>query len=121
MVHTGAGFETISDVVGEPIDELLAHWAAALYLDDRYPGMSARLAFTSWNMAAIYSALIPGTRLTPRDRTFSTFTDDVTVIAGSTAYFEVSGTSRPATALSIRTQSDDPLPANMRVWIVRTQ
>ena len=121
VVHTGAGFETISDVVGEPIDELLAHWAAALYLDDRYPGLNARLAFTSWNMAAIYSALIPGTRLTPRDRTFSTFTDDVTVIAGSTAYFEVSGTSRPATALSIRTQSDDPLPANMRVWIVRTQ
>ncbi len=40
------GLESIEDVVGVPIETLLAEWAATLYLDDRgVPGLPARLDF----------------------------------------------------------------------------
>jgi hypothetical protein len=121
VIDTHSGFATIEAVIGEPIDELLAHWAAALYADDRYAGLNDRLAFTSWNLTGIANSLFATARLTPRTRAFSTFTDNVTVIAGSSAYYVVSGAARPATSLSFLSQSGDPLHATMRVWIVRTQ
>ena len=121
VVDSRVGFETIAGVIGRPIDELLAHWAAALYTDDRYTGLDPRLGFSSWNVTGVFNALIEPARLTPRQRAFSSFTTDVTVIAGSSAYFVVSGASRPATSLSFLSQTDGPLPAAMRIWIVRTQ
>ena len=49
------GLESIEDVVGVPIETLLAEWAATLYLDDRgVPGLPARLDFPSWNLFDIY-------------------------------------------------------------------
>jgi len=114
-----SGFATISDVVGVPIDVLLAQWAAALYLDDRIAGLDPRLTFTSWNLADIEAGIIEPAHLVPRSRGFGRFSDGVSVRGGSTAYFLVSGDSRPATGIRARDLSDGPLPSGMRMWVVR--
>jgi hypothetical protein len=114
-----SGFATISAVVGVPIEVLLSQWAAALYVDDRVPGLDAKLTFTSWNLAAIENGVIQPARLIPRDRAFGAFSDAVSVRGGSTAYFLVSGNGRSATGIRARDASDGPLPSGMRMWIVR--
>ena len=113
------GYATLADVTGAPSDQLLARWAAALYVDDRVPGIDPKLTFTSWNLTNIESGLIPITHLQPRDRPFGAFSDQVSVRAGSTAYFLVSGATRPATGIRVRDAADGTLPAVMRLWVVR--
>jgi len=115
------GYATVSDVIGQPIDVLLAQWAAALYVDDRVTGADPRLAFTSWNLTDIESGLVPTAHLTPRDRQFGAFTDQVSVRGGSTAYFLVSGAGRGATGIRVRNSVDDLLPGVMRLWVVRVR
>ena len=115
------GYATLSDVTGTPIDVLLARWAAALYVDDRVPGIDPKLTFTSWNLTNIEAGLIPVTHLLPRDRPFGAFSDQIAVRGGSTAYFLVSGAGRPATGIRMRDLSDGTLPSVMRLWVVRTQ
>jgi hypothetical protein len=115
------GFAAFSEVIGLPADALLANWAAALYVDDRFPGMAAALNFTSWNLFDIASNWPATARLVPRDRAFGPFTDQVSVRAGSTAYFRVGGAGRAATAIRVRDPSGNNLPAWMRVWIVRVR
>jgi hypothetical protein len=119
---TAVGFSNIFSVVGEPVDRMLPQWAAALYVDDGIPGLNTRLTFASWNMLDINFRVLPITaRLTPRARTFSNFSDQVTVRAGSSAYFRVGGTNRPATAISVANPNGGALPATMRLWVVRIQ
>jgi hypothetical protein len=113
------GYSTMSDITGVGIDVLLARWAAALYVDDRVVGIDPRLTFTTWNLADVQSRLVASTHLTPRDRAFGAFTDQVSVRAGSTAYFRVTGEGRSGTGIRVRDLSDGPLPANMRLWVVR--
>jgi hypothetical protein len=115
------GFATLSDVTGTSIDVLLAQWAAALYTDDRVANLDAKLKFTSWNMKDIDAGVVQTARLTPRDRQFGAFTDQVNVRGGSTAYFLVSGNGRGATGIRARDASDGTLPATMRLWVVRLQ
>ena len=115
------GFATITDVIGEPIDVLLARWAAALYVDDRVANVDPRLRFTSWNLVAIESRLVQTARLTPYERPFAAFTDQVSVRGGSTAYFTVSGSNRGPVAIRARDSSDGQLPGVMRMWVVRMQ
>jgi hypothetical protein len=115
------GFSTIAAVTGQPINVLLAEWAASLYVDDRITNPSARLASPSWNFFGFESRLRESAQLNPRERTFSTFNDNVQVRAGSTAYFRVSGAGRPATLLRVRGTGEAILPSNMQVWVVRMQ
>jgi hypothetical protein len=118
---TRSGFTTISRVVGEPIDLLLARWSAALYMDDRQQGVHPSLTFTSWNLADIFNRLVEPARLRPRQRSFTPSSDAVSVRAGSTAYFRLTGTSHSAGALSVTGTAGAALPPHMRVWIVRLQ
>jgi len=115
------GYATLSDVTGASIDVLLAQWAAALYADDRVANLDPKLKFTSWNMRDIEAGITQTARLTPRDRQFGAFTDQVSVRGGSTAYFLVSGNGRGATGIRARDASDGTLPATMRLWVVRLQ
>jgi hypothetical protein len=115
------GYATIQSVIGQPIDVLLAQWAATLYTDDRVPNIDPKLTLKSWNLFAIENRLVANAKLTPYDRPFGSFTDQIAVRAGSTAYFRVSGSGRSATGIRIRDNSDLPLPDNMRVWVVRIQ
>ncbi len=96
-------------------------WAAAQYVDDRTAGADPTLQFTSWNMFEAFSHFRVSVPLVPRDRSFATFTDQASVRGGSTAYFRVSGASRPATALRVRTATEALLPSTTQVWIVRLQ
>jgi len=115
------GFATITDVIGVPIDVLLAQWAASLYVDDRVTNPDVRLTFKSWNLKNIESGLVPTAWLTPKDRPFGAFTDNVSVRGGSTAYFVVSGSGRGPVGVRVRDGTDAPLPPTMRLWIVRMQ
>ena len=99
----------------------MAQWAAALYADDRVANLDPKLKFTSWNMRDIEAGITQTARLTPRDRQFGAFTDQVSVRGGSTAYFLVSGNGRGATGIRARDASDGTLPATMRLWVVRLQ
>ena len=116
------GLAAIASVVRVPVDTLLAQWAAALYVDDRVPGAAPRLTFPSWNLFDLDTRRMNQTgRLIPRERAFGSFTDAVSVRGGSTAYFRVSGAGRAATAIRARTSAGGPLPAAMRMWVVRLQ
>lgn len=117
--NSRSGFETISDVLGTPMDSLLAQFAAALYVDDKVPGANPRLTFASWNLADIFDNVVPTAQLAPRERYFgSDIADAVTVRGGSTAYFRLVGYTYP-TAVRVRDAADAPLPSHMRFWIVR--
>ncbi len=116
----GVGYANITDVVGVPINTLLARWAAALYADDRVPGLDPALTLPSWNLFDIFDEnLVEAARLVPRSRGFSNFSDAFNVRAGSAAYFRLSGDVRPATAVRVRNGSDGGLPAIMQVFVVR--
>ena len=114
-----SGYKTLENVIGQPIDAILSRWAAALYADDRAPGIDPKVTFTSWNLFDIESRLITVAHLQPRERSFSAFTDQVSVRAGSSAYFLVSSASRPASSVRMRDLSGNTLPGIMRLWVVR--
>ncbi|HET7563703.1 MAG TPA: Ig-like domain-containing protein [Gemmatimonadaceae bacterium] len=118
---THSGFATIENVVKVPMDSLLAQWSAMLYVDDRVQNAAPRLTLPSWNMNDIFSALVAPAQLEPRTRSFTTFTDTISVRGGSTAYYLVGGSGRAATALRARDLTGNPLPANMQMWVVRVQ
>jgi hypothetical protein len=115
------GYATVTSVIGVPIDVLLTRWAATLYTDDRVGGIDPKLTIKSWNLFAVEQRLVATARLAPRDRQFAAFNDPISVRAGSTAYFLVSGSGRSATGIRVRDPSDGPLPGNMRMWVVRMQ
>ena len=122
---TDVGFANISNRIGQPIDRLLAQWSAMLYVDDRIAGLDPTLTLSSWNMLSINGLIIQGNPqnplgLRPYPRTFNNFADAITVRAGSSAYFRLSGSNRPATAISV-SNSSGTLPGTMRVWVVRLQ
>jgi hypothetical protein len=115
------GYQTLSNVLGKPIDTILSQFAAALYADDRVAGLDPTMTFTSWNFFNIWSRLRDTARLTPRARQFANFSDNVSMRAASTAYFTVRGANRPATAVRARDASGNALPSIMRMWVVRMQ
>ena len=117
-----SGFATVSNVIGQPIDALLAQWSAMLYADDRIPGVDEKLTMKSWNLVSIEQGIVATGRLVPYSFSFGygSFGGGLRVRGGSTAYYVVSGT-RAATAIRVRNASDGPLPANMRVWVVRAR
>ena len=117
------GLANLEDVLGESLDPLMAEWAAALYLDDRVGGLSARLTFPSWNLLNIYEGgnLFDSARLVPFDITFENFTEVVDVRGSSTAYYLLGGANRPATAVRVRDRLDAQLSSFMQIFLVRIQ
>jgi hypothetical protein len=126
ITDSRSGLATISGLTGRPVDELLAQWAAMLYVDDRIQTQDPRLQMLSWNFhgrnpLGFWGNLIQQAQLRPRERGFGQFQDAVTVRAGSTAYFLVgSSGGRQPTAISVA-GAEGALPAHMRVWLVRIQ
>ena len=119
---SGVGYENIENIAGVPIRTLLAQWAAALYVDDRVPGAATRLTLPSWDLFDIFDHSLPeSSRLVPRSRSFSSFTDAFSVRAGSSAYFRVSGATHGPTAIRVRNSSAGQLPSIMQVFVVRLQ
>lgn len=134
--NTVSGFANLAGLVGVPIETLLAQWAAMLYVDDRVlvdgtPVVTAdpKLTMPSWNLFSVFEGIvfiIDGVEvqihlLEPVVRGFQDFTASFNVRAASTAYFLVSSTGRPATAIRARGVSDGVLPSVMQYWVVRLQ
>src|SRR3954464_1383893 len=87
ILSRATGYDALAEVSGVPAKTLLAQWAAMLYVDDRVPGADPSLTFPSWNLKDIEDAVVESAQLTPRARAFSTFSDEFSVRAGSSAYF----------------------------------
>ncbi len=115
----GTGLELTSDVVGTPVDSLMAGWAAALYVDDRIASPDPALTFSSWNLFDFEQHTVATAHLVPTSETFADWTATPQVKASSAAYFTLDGTGRPATAVRIRNAADQELPSYMQVWVVR--
>jgi hypothetical protein len=119
IANTATGFANLEGVTGQPVAVLLTGWAASLYVDDRIQNLAQPLRFPSWNLLGIANRFIETARLVPNARTFSTFTDQKSVRHGSTLYYRIASSGRPATAVRARTTGEALLPGIMRVWIVR--
>ena len=122
--YTGApGFAAIETVFGKTIGEMMAVWAAMLYVDDRFMDPALDMfQFVNWDLRSVEEAWnSPAALLTPRARSFADFQDDFSVRAASNAFFDISGAARPATAVRIRDQSGNLLPDFFQVWIVRVE
>ncbi len=117
-----AGFAAIETVFGKTMGQMMAIWAAMLYVDDRFvdPAL-AMFQFANWDLRSLEGAFAAPAALSPRARGFVDFQDDFSVRAASNAFFEISGGGRPATAVRIRDQSGNLLPGFFQVWIVRVE
>ena len=122
--YTGApGFAAIETVFGQTMGQMMADWAPMLYIDDRFmdPAL-AMFQFANWDLRSLEDAWTsPAARLAPRAWAFADFQDDFSVRAASSAFFDLSGAGRPATAVRIRDQGGNLLPAFFQVWIVRVE
>jgi hypothetical protein len=122
---SATGYAAHAAATGEPADSLLAMWAASLYVDDRVAGANPRLTIPSWNLLDVFEGTFGGqrinanARLVPADRGFATFSDQLSVRAGSSSYARLSSAGRPATAVRIRSGGGGALPGYMHVWVVR--
>ncbi len=119
------GLANVADVTGVPAAELVARWAAVLYLDDR-PAATDELRFPSWDLRAILSdPSAPwgsdGMDFRPPERTFGEFEETVEVRPASSAYFLLSGDGRPATAVQVRSETGGEAPDHLQVWVVRVE
>ena len=118
-----AGFDNLSDVLvgtGE-FNDLLAQWAAALYMDDR-PGAVAPLTMTSWDLLSVEETLLETAWLHPTSYEFVNFAEDVTIRDPSTAYFLVGGSgSSQSYTLRVSSSAGGDMSSTLQVWLVRTQ
>ena len=121
-----AGFDNLREILGQfgPLEDLLAQWAAAFYMDDR-PGQSdPRHVVSSWDY---YSALHGAERvktqawLEPLRKSYSDFTEEIKVIDPSTAYFLVGGSVAPQYSLKVERSGSGALGSDIQVWVVRTK
>ncbi len=117
--NTQRGFATIEAVIGEPMPELLALWAASLWVDERITPLDPRLTHPTWNLRSIDGGLDPTARLLPRSESFVNYVRTFSVSAGSSAYFMLEGGNRPPAGIRARNGSEGVLDDFMQLWIVR--
>ncbi len=114
-----SGFANVEAVVGRPWRELLADWAAALYLDDRVPAVGPDLGLASWDLHGIFDAYGINTGLQPVEEGFGDWTVSQDIRSASSAYFEMTGPGHPGTAVRIGGAPGGVLPPGLQVWVVR--
>ena len=118
-----AGFDNLSDVLaGEgELEDLLAQWAATLYMDDR-PGAVDPLTMSSWDLFSVERTLLETAWLHPTSYGFVNFAEDVTIRDPSTAYFLVGGSGSPQSyTLRVSSSAGGDMSSTLQVWLVRTQ
>ncbi|UCF41369.1 MAG: IPT/TIG domain-containing protein [Gemmatimonadota bacterium] len=121
------GFDNLEAELGVDMNEVLAKWAATLYVDGRIAVADSTLSLPSWHLYDIFFGVAGGFRLRPELRlepataTFGDFTRSASVRDASNYYLLVSGGPRPSVAIKARTPAGAALPSFMQYWIVRTQ
>ncbi|CAN5774779.1 hypothetical protein BH23GEM10_BH23GEM10_11230 [soil metagenome] len=123
------GVAAIETTFGRPFAALLPEWAAAVAIDDRSNVTpTAGYDVPSWNLRDVYSGLnreqpnlFPTTfPLRIRALSYGTTQTDVPVVRGGGAvYFELSGDPVGRQALAFSGARGAPLPAQLRIVIVR--
>jgi len=121
VTAAGTGPKIAADVVGVPLETLMARWSAALYVDDRIPNADPSLTFTSWNLRDYEQSMPSTARLEPVEETFGDWSIAGDVRASSTGYVAVEGRDRPAVAIEVAGADGGDLPASMQVWVVRVR
>ena len=114
--------ETIERLLGEPIETLLARWAAALYVDDRIPNADPTLQFTSWNIFDIskqYTHPELPNWLMPLEISFSNQERRARIRDGSIWYVRIEDLQRSPTAVRVRDLANRALPDDIQVWLIR--
>jgi len=117
----GSGFDRVATLTGVPTGTLLARFAASLYVDDRTDLVEPTLAFPSWNLSDMHENMVANAQLQPTERGFDAFATSGSVRAASTAYYLISDSGRPATALELTGPSGAPAGADVQLWAVRLQ
>lgn len=114
------GFAEVSAILGKPMAQLMAEWAPILFIDERFPAVTGfqMRNFKLTDVVALFGQNAP---LQPRARGFTAFVDNLQVRASSSAYYDISGPTRPATAIRVRDSFGAPPPNHIQVWIVRVQ
>ena len=118
-----AGFDNLRDVLGPfgTLEDLLAQWAAAFYMDDR-PGQSdPRHVVSSWNYFSVNSRFKTQAWLEPARKSYGTFSEDVRVRDPSIAYFLIGGSTAPQFSLKVEGAGGGTLGSDIQVWLVRTK
>lgn len=116
-----SGPENVADVVGVPLNELMAGWSASLYVDDRIAFPDPALTFASWDLTDIELNLPETAHLQPLEMGFTDWNGFGEVRASSAGYVTLDGSGRPATAVRVRDGADGTLPTFMQMWVVRLQ
>ena len=129
---TLTGVANLAARTGRPPAEMLADWGLSMYVDDA-PGLTparAQLTQPSWNTRDLLRGLnasnpttYPGAfPLAVRPLTFGTFLESGLQLRGwSTAFFELSGPSAAPQLLELGADGGGPLPATLRMAIVRVE
>lgn len=130
------GVQNIVARTGRPYADLLADFSLALALDDRAGTTTSRaqFSFPSWNLTALFQGLntdfsnnnpnpFPFAHpLQPRQLGFGSFLSSVAALrAGSSAFFEISGTQSGKQLIELRSPSGGGPAASLRISIVRIQ
>ncbi len=113
--------QPVSDVLGVPLEELMAKWSAALYVDGRVSGAAPELTIPSWDLFDIQENGPAAGRLAPLEEDFADWQANGEIRASSAGYVAIDGADRPATAIRIRDDSDGILDATMQAWLVRLE
>ena len=118
-----AGFDNLREVLAPYglLEDLLAQWAAAFYMDDR-PGQSdPRHSVSSWDYFSADTRLFEQAWLEPITKSYSDFTENVRVRDPSTAFFLVGGGIAPQYSIKVEGAGGGSLGSDIQVWIVRTK
>jgi hypothetical protein len=100
------------------MEELLALWSASLYVDGRYAGLDPSLLWSSWDLFAIGQAAVQTARLVPRSAGSTDADVQVSVRAGSSAYYLLRGNRA---SLRVRGATSASPPPNVQIWAVRVR
>ncbi|HKK08304.1 MAG TPA: hypothetical protein VKA44_05410, partial [Gemmatimonadota bacterium] len=118
----GTGLSKVADQAGAPLDDLLAGWAASLYVDDRLPsGADASLTLPSWDLYGIQQGGPSTARLSPPLEPYAGWHAALDVKVSSADYVLVGGGPRPATSLAVYTDGAGDRPGTLQLWVVRVQ
>ena len=122
ITNNVSGFDNLREVLGPYglLEDLLAQWAAAFYMDDR-PGRSdPRHTVSSWDYLSADNRLVENAWLRPIRKSYSDFSQGITVRDPSTAFFLLGGSIGPQYSLKVA-GAGGSLGADIQVWLVRTR